>query len=168
VPETVVDVRRIQNARPFWKTPMKRFRQGGTVGWLTIAGLAAIIVSFGKVNPDSDDKYFWLSVLILGIVCTLLGGIAWSHAPGKRRLKTAFLGLVGCPVGAVLGGFLGYELAEADATLHVEGEIWSVLVGSWVGAALFASGGVWWGITITRRLGQDAGVTRNGNELGDA
>jgi hypothetical protein len=147
---------------------MRRLRQGGIAGWLTIAGLAAIVVSFGNVNPDHDDNDCWLSVLILGVVCTLLGGIPWSHAPGKRKLKTAFLGLAGCPVGAALGGFLGYELAEAGTGLHVGGEIWCLLIGSWVGAALFASGGVWWGITITRRLRPDAGLSRNGNELGDA
>jgi hypothetical protein len=145
---------------------MKRFRQGGVAGWLTITGLAMVVVSFGYVNPNGDDKYFWLSVLILGVVCTLLGGIPWSHMPGKRGWKTAFLGLVGCPVGAALGGFLGHELAEAGTGLRLKGEIWSLLIGSWVGAILFASLGVWWGIAITRRLGRNASAAENSKKAG--
>ena len=78
-------------------------------------------------------------------------------------MKTAFLALVGCPIGAALGGFLGYEVADAGSGWQLEAVIWSLLIGSWAGAILFASLGVWWGITITRRLGRDANMPRKGN-----
>ncbi len=133
-----------------------------------MAGLAMVVVSLGNVNPNGDDKYFWLSILILGVICTLAGGIAWSHMPGKRRWKTAFLGLAGCPMGAALGGIIAHELAEASTRLSLNGEIWSLLIGSWVGAILFACLGVWWGIAITRRLERNAGVAENSKKAGEA
>jgi hypothetical protein len=147
---------------------MKRFQSGSLAGWLTVAGLASIALAYcnirmDEVNPDRSDKFLWLSVLLLGVVATLLGGIPWTHTPGKRRLKTAFLALVGCPIGAALGGFLGYEVADAGSGWQLEAVIWSLLIGSWAGAILFASLGVWWGITITRRLGRDANMPRKGN-----
>ncbi len=147
---------------------MKRFQSGSLAGWLTVAGLALIALAYynirmDEVNPDRSDRFLWLSVLLLGVVGTLLGGIFWTHTPGKRKLKTAFLGLVGCPIGAALGGFLGDEFADAGLGWHVGGVIWSLLIGSWVGAILFASLGVWWGIRITRRLGREANMPRKGN-----
>ncbi len=147
---------------------MKRFQSGSLAGWLTVAGLALIALAYynirmDEVNPDRSDRFLWLSVLLLGVVGTLLGGIFWTHTPRKRKLKTAFLGLVGCPIGAALGGFLGDEISGPGSGGDLGPEILSLIIGSWVGAILFSSFGVWWGIRITRRLGREANIPRKGN-----
>jgi hypothetical protein len=142
---------------------MKRFQSGRLAGWLTVAGLALIALAYYNVILDRTDRFLWLSVLLLGVVATLLGGIFWAHTPGKTKLKTAFLGLVGCPIGAALGGFLGDEISGPGSGGNLGAEIMSLIIGSWVGAILLSSFGVWWGIRITRRLAREANMPRKGN-----
>jgi hypothetical protein len=122
---------------------------GSLAGWLTIAGLALIVLA---MNANAREVAYPLPIILLclGAVCSLLGGIPWAHTRGKRGLKTAFLGAVGFAGGGTLGVFLGAEATSSggDVGLH----ILAVIGGFWVGAILFGVLGVWWGIMFTRHF----------------
>ncbi len=124
----------------------------GLAGWITVAGLAIIVVAVaGHVIDDPPTLgTLWLILLCLGAIGMLAGGIPWSHTRGKRNLKTAFLGLVGAVGGGLIGSFLGNEAPIFGGNIALA--IWAVLAGALVGAILFGSLGIWWGIRIGRRL----------------
>jgi len=128
----------------------KRSRLGILAGWLTVAGLALIVVAIVGHGGPHWRSSLWLYLLCLGVVCSLLGGVTWTHTRGKRTLKTAFLGLMSGAIGAALGALLG-EQVESSAG-RWEREFLAVVCDFWVGAILFGSLGVWWGMRITRRL----------------
>jgi hypothetical protein len=130
------------------KSP-KRSLLASLAGWLTIAGLALIVLA---MNANAREVAYPLPILLLcsGAVCSLLGGIPWAHTRGKRGLKTAFLGAVGFAGGGALGLLLGAEATSSggDVGLHILAAIGAF----WAGAILFGFLGVRWGIMFTRRL----------------
>jgi hypothetical protein len=128
------------------------------LGWLTITGLALIALGL-TAGPWMEVPYpIPLILLCLGGFCSLIAGIPWAHTPGKRGLKIVFLGVVGFAGGGAAGLFLGEALGDAAAPSGDKGlgtVILAVIVGFWVGAILFGSLGVWWGISFHRRSGPD-------------
>jgi hypothetical protein len=128
------------------------------LGWLTMTGLALIALGYVtrvmEVPPPIS-----LILLCLGGFCSLVAGIPWAHTQGTRALKIVFLGVVGFAGGGAAGLFLGEALGNAVAPSGDRGlgtAILAVIVGFWVGAIVFASLGVWWGIGFHRRSGADA------------
>jgi hypothetical protein len=123
------------------------------LGWLTITGVASIALGFvaGGMNVAYPIP---LTLLYLGGLCSLLAGIPWSHTQGHRALKIVFLGTVSFASGGTAGLFLG-EAAGPSGDQNLGTSILMVLVGFWVGAILFGSLGVWWGIIFHRHSGLD-------------
>ena len=126
---------------------------GKILGWLTIAGLALIVL--GIVARVMEAAYpLPIGLLGVGAVCSLLAGILWAHTPGKRRLKTTFLGIAGFVSGGALGLLLGEAVGPSgDQNLGIG--ILLVIVGGWGCALLFGALGLWWGRTIHRRSGPE-------------
>ena len=126
------------------------------LGWLTITGLALITLGF-IAEPWMGASYpIPLTLLCLGGLCSLLAGIPWAHSQGNRGLKIAFLGAVGFAGGGAAGLFLGEALGDVAAPSGDKGlgtVILAVIVGFWIGAILFGSLGVWWGISFHRHYG---------------
>jgi hypothetical protein len=131
--------------------PKSRWSALGTLaGCLTIAGLALIAVAlWGHRGPDWRSL-LWFNLLCLGAACTFVGGIFWVHTPAKRKLKTAFLGLLCGTTGAVFGVLLGDQVQGSGG--RWEWEFWASVAGFWIGAILFGWFGIWWGMKVTRWL----------------
>src|SRR5438874_11800100 len=107
------------------------------LGWLTIAGVAAIALGF--IARGMDVAYpLPLTLLCLGGLCSLLAGIPWAHTQGNRVLKIVFFGAVGFVSGGTAGLFLG-EAAGPTGDQNLGTGILIVLVGFWLGAILFGS-----------------------------
>ncbi|HLN30307.1 MAG TPA: Clp protease N-terminal domain-containing protein [Gemmataceae bacterium] len=117
---------------------------GKVLGWLTLAGLAVIVVAI--IARAMEVAYpIPFTLLCVGAVSFVLAGIPWAHTRGKGRRKAAFLGLIGFVGGGAAGLFLGDAAAPTgDANLGTG--IFLLLAGFWLGAILFCSMGVWWGI----------------------
>jgi hypothetical protein len=125
------------------------------LGWLTITGLALIVLGFVVEGMNVASPPFPLTLMYLGGLCSLVAGIPWAHTQGNRVLKIVFLGAVGFASGGTAGLFLG-EAAGPSGPENLGIAIGMVLVGFWVGAILFGSLGAWWGIGFHRHSGPDA------------
>ena len=115
------------------------------LGWLTITGLALIALGLSARQLMEVPYPIPLILLCLGGGCSLLAGIPWAHMPGNRVPKIGFLGLVGFASGGAAGLFLG-EAVSPTGDKNLGSAILAVIVGFWVGAIIFGSLGVWWGI----------------------
>jgi hypothetical protein len=124
-----------------------------TLGWLTITGLALIVLAIiARVLEAPYPLPFIL--LCLGGGCFLIAGTAWAQTRGQRAVKIVFLGVVGFNGGGTAGVILG-EAAAPSGGENLGIAIWAAIVGFWVGAILFGSLGIWWGIRIHRGFGPD-------------
>jgi hypothetical protein len=123
------------------------------LGWLTITGVA--LIALGFIASGMNVAYpLPLTLLCLGGLCSLLAGISWAHTQGNRVLKIVFFGAVGFASGGTAGLFLG-EAAGTSGDQNLGTGILMVLVGFWLGAILFGSLGVWWGISFHRHSAPD-------------
>ena len=122
------------------------------LSWLTITGLAVIALGF-IAEPWLGAPYpIPLALLCLGGLTSLVAGIPWAHTQGNRVLKIGFLGAVGFAGGGTAGLLLG-EAAGPSGSENLGTVIGMVLIGFWVGAILFGSLCVWWGIRFHRHSG---------------
>jgi hypothetical protein len=119
------------------------------LGWLTLAGLALIILAV--ITRVMELAYpLPITLLCLGGVCFLIAGVPWAHVRGASGLKTAYLGFVGFAGGGTAGLFLG-EAAAPSGERNLGIGILLLMGGFWIGAILCGSLGVWWGIRVHRR-----------------
>jgi len=117
---------------------------GKVLGWLTLAGLVLIVVAI--IARAMEVAYpIPFTLLCVGAVCFVLAGIPWAHTLGKGRRKAAFLGLIGFIGGGAAGLSLG-DAAAPTGEANLSTGIVLLLAGFWLGAILFGSLGVWWGI----------------------
>ena len=124
---------------------------GKILGWLTITGLALIVLGFAVEGMNVASPPFPLTLMCLGGLGSLFAGIPWAHTQGDRAWKIVFLGAVGFASGGTAGLFLGEALGDVAAPSGDKGlgtVILAVIVGFWVGAILVGSLGVWWGISF--------------------
>ncbi len=78
---------------------------GSLAGWVTIGGLAAIVVaSYIAIldEPINDIELLWRSILLLGLVCILVGGFRWMLAKHNGNVRQTLKGCAKLFLGMVL------------------------------------------------------------------
>jgi hypothetical protein len=120
------------------------------LGAITITGLSLVVAGvYFRFNEVAYPVPIYL--LCSGAACALVGGIPWAHTRGHRRLKTAFLGLVGF----ISGGTAGLLLGDALGPKTEDGlglGVFMIIAGFWVGAIMVGGLAMYWGVRIHHRL----------------
>jgi hypothetical protein len=117
------------------------------LGGLTVAGLGLIAVAIALRFAEAPYPYP-ITLLCAGVGCSLVAGMPWAHLPGNRRLKMAYLGLIGFAVGGAIGFFIGYMAAPTYPDFGPNPLY--LVFGFWSGGILAAILGVKWGQQIHR------------------
>jgi hypothetical protein len=112
---------------------------GNILGLLTLAGFAAVVV--GTIQGFSSG---FEPLAFVGPGLIILAGIPWTHTPGKKWLKAAFLALVGFIVGGTAGGFVAYKLSPHEPDIGAP--IVYLFGGFVVGGLLLTFLGILWTI----------------------
>lgn len=120
----------------------------GTIGWITLSVIATALWVFASQGPASDQYVLWSKILTIIGLTSVAGYVSSFGYVFNANEAHWLLPLFGIPMWAVIvGGFLFTALTlkrqVTVTTVHL------LLFGALLVAALAATMGVLWGLTLT-------------------